>query len=391
MFSRRTEWELEPNRLTLEHLTALERGEKIIDLTLSNPTASGIRYNQAAVLGALQRPEVLSYQPAPKGMLCAREAVAGYYASRNGGESLDVESLVLTASTSEAYSHLFRLLCDNGEEILVAQPSYPLMDLLASLDDVRLVPYRLVYDQLWQIDFHSIERALSEKTRALVVVHPNNPSGSYVKEKERVDLNRLCRERDLALIVDEVFLDYAHDGRARSSFTANHDALTFTLSGLSKISALPQMKLGWIHVSGARDQVETALHRLEIIADTFLSVSTPIQLAADVLLAERRTVAPQLMERIRRNLRELDRQLAAQTSCARLLAEGGWYAVIRLPGGTSDEDFSLQLLRQASVLVHPGYFYDFPGDGYLVLSLIVEEEDFSRGVAALFALANQRS
>lgn len=381
MFSRRTNWNLAPNRLTLAHQEAY--GKRLIDLTISNPTRAGIEYDESAILNALANPKSLDYDPQPKGLRAAREAVADYY-----GKIVDPDSLILTTSTSEGYSFVFRLLCNPGDEILVPKPSYPLFDFLAELQDVKLVPYSLIYDHGWQIDFHSLESAFTEKSRAIVLVHPNNPTGSYISTREREQLNELCLHHKLALIVDEVFLDYAHDAQPQRTFAANKDALTFTLSGISKVSALPQMKLAWIAVSGAEADVNAATQRLEIIADTYLSLNAPVQLAAPVLLDQRKTIQPQLVRRIRANLSELDRQLAKQKSCSRLEVQGGWYAVLRIPVIRSDEDFAIELLRRPGVLVHPGHFYDFPIDGYLVLSLIANEDEFRKGIEPILYLAN---
>jgi len=382
MFSRRTEWNLAHNRLTIAHQEAISSGSKIIDLTISNPTRAGIEYDESAILSALANPKALDYDPQPKGLRSAREAVVRYYAS-----IVDPESLILTTSTSEGYSYVFRLLCNPGDEILVPKPSYPLFDFLADLQDVKLVPYSLIYDHGWQIDFHSLEAGLTKNSRAIVLVHPNNPTGSYISGQERKRLNELCHQHQLALIVDEVFLDYAHDGEHKPTFAANEDALTFTLSGISKISALPQMKMAWIAVSGPQADVAAAMQRLEIIADTFLSLNAPVQLAASVLLDQRKMIQPQLLSRVRVNLSELDRQLARQKSCSRLEVQGGWYAVLRIPVTRSDEDFAVELLRRSGVLVHPGHFYDFPSDGYLVLSLITCEEEFRQGISPLLDLA----
>ena len=295
---------------------------------------------------------------------------------------LDAESIVLTTSTSEGYSYVFRLLCNPNDEVLVPKPSYPLFDFLADLEDVKLVPYPLIYDHGWQVDFHTLEQAITLKTRAIVLVHPNNPTGSYVKGDERARLNRLCREHELALIVDEVFLDYAL-GPRQPTFATNTEALTFTLSGLSKISALPQMKLAWIVVSGPEGIAAEAMHRLEVISDTYLSQNAPVQLAAETLLEQRRKIQPQLMSRIEANVREFDGQLAGQKSCARLEIEGGWYAVLRVPVTRSDEDLAIELFTRQSVLVHPGHFYDFPHDGYVVLSLVTPPITFREGISRI--------
>jgi alanine-synthesizing transaminase len=381
MFSRRTDWKLAPNRLSEALREAQSRGQSILDLTVSNPTRAGMTYDRAAILSSLQNDSSLDYDPQPKGLLAAREAVADYYRER--GDSADPEHLVLTASTSEAYSYVFRLLANPGDEVLVPKPSYPLFDFLADLQDVRLVPYPLIYDHGWQIDLHSLTQAVNQRTRAIVCVHPNNPTGSYVSAHESSALNEICAARRLALVIDEVFLDYAHDGQRRESFGANTHALTFTLSGLSKISALPQIKLGWIAVSGPTELAQEAMARLEVIADTFLSVSTPIQLAAPALLHQRKNIQPNIMERVQNNLCELDRQLTANRAVTRLTLEGGWNAVLRVPVTRPDEDLAIALLQEHGILVHPGHFYDFPNDGYLVVSLIAKPEIFSQGIQAL--------
>ena len=385
MFSRRTEWNLAPNRLTIAHQGALSSGSKIIDLTISNPTRAGIQYVESAILNALANPKALDYDPQPKGQRSAREAVAKYCSAES---IINPETLILTTSTSEGYSYVFRLLCNPDDEVLVPKPSYPLFDFLADLQDVKLIPYSLIYDHGWQIDFHSLEAGLTKNSRAIVLVHPNNPTGSYISAQERKQLNELCRRHKLALIVDEVFLDYAHDGEHRPTFAANEDALTFTLSGISKISALPQMKLAWIAGSGPRADVAAAMQRLEIIADTYLSLNAPVQVAAPVLLDQRKTIQSQLLSRVRANLSELDRQLASQKSCSRLEVQGGWYAVLRIPVTRSDEDFAVDLLQRRGVLIHPGHFYDFPADGYLVLSLITPEEELRDGISPLLDFAN---
>ena len=377
MFSNRTAWKLTPNRFTLAHEELLRQGREILDLTVSNPTRAGLSYDETAILDALRNPTSLDYDPQPKGLRSAREAVANY------GAGLDSGSLVLTTSTSEGYSYVFRLLCNSEDEVMVPKPSYPLFDFLADLQDVKLVPYPLIYDHGWQIDFPTLEQALTPKSRGIVLVHPNNPTGSFISPEERARLNQLCRERNLSLIVDEVFLDYAYDGSQHETFAANDQALTFTLSGLSKISGLPQMKLAWIAVSGPQKEATEAMQRLEIIADTYLSVSAPVQLAAKTMLDQRLKLQPQLMHRIQTNLSELDLQLAKQKSCTRLALQGGWYAVLRVPVTRSDEDLAIELLTQKSVLVHPGHFYDFPTDGFLVLSLITPEPTFHEGISQL--------
>jgi alanine-synthesizing transaminase len=382
MFSRRTDWKLTPNRFTEVQRELRGAGEGLLDLTVSNPTRAGLHYDKESILNSLSRPEAMDYDPQPKGLASAREAVAAYY--REHGEfEVDPESLILTTSTSEGYSYVFRLLCNPDDEILVPKPSYPLFEFLADLEDVTLTPYPLIYDHGWQIDFPSLHKAVTQRTRAVVVVHPNNPTGSYVSEEERKLLNSFCREHSLALIVDEVFLDYPHDGAPRPSFAVNQEVLTFTLSGLSKISGLPQMKLAWVTASGPVKVLAAALERLEVIADTYLSMNAPIQLAAGALLQQRKNVQPLLLDRVRANLAELDLQLGRQKSSQRLQVEGGWYVILRVPVTQSDEDLAIDLLRKASVLVHPGHFYDFPSDGYLIVSLLTLPSEFREGMKRL--------
>jgi alanine-synthesizing transaminase len=417
VFSSRTNWPLAPNRFS----TALEQhrasGRELLDLTASNPTNIGLRYDAAAILAALANPTALEYRPDARGLRVARDAVSAYYRERSA--HIDPERVVLTTSTSEGYSFVFRLLCDPGDEVLVPAPSYPLFEFLADIQDVRLHPYPLFYDHGWHLDIHALTTAAGERTRAIMLVHPNNPTGSCVKAAEAERLSAICVQHGLALVVDEVFLDFAHSpvtpplllggpplsvplldrqgGDIPFTFAgfnrgaADHPIpLTFTLSGLSKIAGLPQMKFAWIAVSGPEELARQALARLEVIADTYLSMNAPIQLAAPVLFAQRHAFQRQLMARIRANLAELDRQLAAQKACVRLRIEAGWYAVLRVPATRSDEDLVIALLQQKSVLVHPGHFYDFPADGYLVLSLIAREEEFREGVKRLleFVIAN---
>ncbi len=387
MFSDRTNWKLTQNRLTQALEQVSSSGAEIFDLTISNPTRAGLRFDDQKILQALALPQGMDYDPQPKGLRSARQAVADYYKNQHGIH-LDPERLILTASTSEGYSFVFRLLCNPGDELLVPKPSYPLFEFLADLQDVKLVPYPLIYDHGWQMDFPSLQNAITKRTRGVVVVHPNNPTGSYVHAHERESLNNFCREHKLALIADEVFLDYAHNQSPQQSFAANEDALTFTMSGVSKISALPQMKVAWVATSGPPAEVYAALARLEIIADTYLSMNAPIQWALPTLLAERNGIQRQLLDRVLGNLSELDRQLAAQKTCQRLNVEAGWYAVLRVPVTQTDEELAVDLLRRKSVLLHPGHFYDFPSDGYLVVSLIGKKADFAQATQRVLELVN---
>jgi aspartate/methionine/tyrosine aminotransferase len=389
MFSDRTNWKLTRNRLTEALEEVRSSGARVLDLTVSNPTRAGLRYDETPILQSLASPHAMDYDPQPKGLPSARAAVAAYYQTQHGIHSLDPERLILTTSTSEGYSFVFRLLCNPGDELLVPKPSYPLFEFLADLQDVKLVPYPLLYDHGWQMDFPSLQKAVRERTRGFVVVHPNNPTGSYVHPQEQEALNRFCRKHGLALIADEVFLDYDHNRATQRSFVANQDVLTFTLSGVSKISALPQMKVAWIATSGPTAEVEAAQARLEVIADTYLSMNAPIQWATPALLEQRKSIQQQLLERVLGNLAELDRQLAAQKTCQRLSVEGGWYAVLRVPVTQTDEELAVELLRRKFVLVHPGHFYDFPSDGYLVLSLITPRDEFAEGIKRLLEVIDR--
>jgi len=388
MFSKRTEWKLTPNRFSQVQAELRAAGMKILDLSVSNPSRAHLHYDSEAILEAMVQPEAMDYDPQPKGLLKARQAVVDYYREAHEGFDLDSDSVILTTSTSEGYAHVFRLLCNPDDEVLVPKPSYPLFEFLADLADVKLVPHPLLYDHGWQIDFPSLYKAVTHRTRAVVVVHPNNPTGSYARPEEAAALNRFCQEYGLALLVDEVFLDYPLDGAPRATFAVNRDVLTFTLSGLSKISGLPQMKVAWVVTSGPEERKAEALGRLEVIADTYLSMNTPLQLATPALLEQRRNIQPLLLDRARTNLQELDRRLAQQKTCERLDVEGGWYVVLRVPATQSDEDLAIDLLRKLAVLVHPGHFYDFPGDGYLVMSLITPTEDFREGIRLILDLLN---
>ncbi len=384
MFADRTNWNLEPNALNRELARRRAAGKPLIDLTASNPTECGFDYNEQAILDALAKPAALSYKPETKGMATAREAVAEYYSAHK--IQLPIDDIVLTTSTSEAYSFVFRTLCNPGDEVLIPEPSYPLFAFLAGIQDVAQRRYPLVYDYGWQIDFNALERAISPRTRAVIVVHPNNPTGHFTKAADIEKLNRICAQYNLAIIADEVFLDFAEGDEPRTSFAANAPVLTLTTSGLSKISGLPQMKAAWLITSGPQEWKSQALERLEIIADTYLSMNTPVQLAMPVLLAQRHGFRDQVITRVRNNLVELDRQLGSEKICSRLELEGGWYAVLRIPATKPDEDLAIDLLNRKGVYVHPGHFYDFPSDGYLVLSLITKDEEFAAGVKRLLSI-----
>ncbi len=392
-FSQRTNWNTEESELARAHRLRAAAGLAIADLTASNPTRCGCSF-APRLLAALTDARALDYDPQPRGLLSGRQAVCAYYADH--GVALQPEQIVLTTSTSEAYSFLFRLLCDPGSEILSFLPGYPLFDFLAVLDDVRLQAAPLLYDHGWQIDPEGLRRAVTPQTRAIVLVHPNNPTGHFTKAWEAAALARLCREFDLALIVDEVFLDYQFRGgpgvsvgkvESASSFAAGLEGVAvFVVSGLSKIAGLPQMKAAWIAAAGP--EACTALDRLEVIADTFLSMNAPVQCALPAWLEGRAAIQEQIRERVAANLCELDRQLRRLLAVTRLEAEGGWYAVLRIPALQPDEQTVLALLGRG-VWVHPGYFFGMPPSGWLVVSLLAPVEEFSRGVSGLVDFLGQ--
>jgi len=383
MFANRTNWNLTANRLSEALARHRASGKALLDLSASNPTECGFQYASHAIMRALCSPRTIEYRPDPKGLETARRAVAGCYLER--GSKMAAGNMVLTTSTSEAYSFVFRLLCNPGDEVLIPRPSYPLFDFLADIQDVKLKPYPLIYDHGWQIDFHAVQEAISERTRGIIVVHPNNPTGHFTKAEELAEINQICAKREMAIIADEVFLDFSLLSQRPFSFVTNQETLTFTMSGLSKISGLPQMKFAWLAVSGPEAVRREALARLEMIADTYLSMNAPVQLAAPIFMEMRHGFQQQVMARVRANLAELDRQLAGQKHCSRLEVEGGWYAVVRVPATRTDEDLALDLLEKQDVYVHPGHFYDFPQEGHLVVSLITPEQSFAEGTARMLS------
>ncbi len=396
-FAARTEWSNEETEWSRALESRRRRGLPLLDLTASNPTRCGFAYD-ADLLADLAAKDASVYDPAPRGMLTAREAVCGYYTDH--GAHVDPAEIVLTTSTSEGYSWLFRLLCDPGDAVLIAQPSYPLFDLLAALDDVVLTPYALLYDpggdstgtHGWSLDLHALRRRISPYTRAILVVHPNNPTGHYTTPAERAALASLCREHGLALIVDEVFLDYpwlGHEADAASSSFAcgEHPALTFVLSGLSKIAALPQMKASWIVCLGPESIRAEAMRRLEIIADTFLSMNAPVQHALPGWLTGRSAIQQQLRDRVQHNLQMLDRALASHHGLRRLACDGGWYATLRTPPFATGEALAIRLIEEAGVATHPGSFFGFVEDNRLVISLLTPPDIFAEGIAALISVA----
>jgi len=381
-FSQRTSWNLAENDLTRAIRTARESGRDLIDLTISNPTACG--FDQPAdLLAHLGDSAAALYTPDPFGMPSARAAVATYYSDL--GSTIPLDNIALTTSTSEAYSYLFRLLCNPSEEVLAAQPSYPLFDFIARLDDITLREYPLHYDpnaddhHSWSIDLDALAASITPRTRAIILVHPNNPTGNYASASERAALQQLCRDHNLALIVDEVFLDYALT-TPQPTFATNSSCLTFTLSGLSKVCALPQMKCSWIVTTGPDTLVHEALARLEVIADTFLSMNAPIQHALPIWLGQRDNIQQQIIARMRENLATLDARLE-RTSAHRLSMQGGWTTILRVPRTVDGVPFATAALAR-DVIVQPGDFYGLP-EGRAVLSLLTPPDLWQRGLARL--------
>jgi aspartate/methionine/tyrosine aminotransferase len=384
MFSRRLPELLHENALSAAVAARRARGERIIDLTASNPTTAGFHYPDT-LLNALADPRALTYAPDPRGLAAARQAVAADAIRR--GAQVDPSRVVLTASTSEAYSWLFKLLCDPGDTVLVPRPSYPLFEHLTSLEAVRTAPYDLEYHGRWTIDFDGLEQAPAS-TRAVLVVTPNNPTGSYISTPEIERLASLCRHRRWALIADEVFADYALDeGDPATDLASRLKGLTFTLGGASKSLGLPQVKLGWIVVGGEGAATDEALTRLELIADTFLSVNIPVQVAAPALLQHAAPVRTAIHDRVRTNLRQARDIAQRHPACEVLGVGGGWSAVIRVPAVRSEEQLVLDLLEQTGVLVHPGFFFDFRHEAFVVVSLLPPEAEFAEATERLCQFA----
>ena len=383
MFSSRFRWDLQPNRLT-EVLAAKRRaGAHILDLTQSNPTRASLAY-PAETLSAFEDPRALIYEPTPAGAADARQAVASYYQAR--GSSLDISRILLTASTSEAYAYLFKLLANPGDQVLVPRPSYPLFEFLAHMESVEPRQYPLVYHGDWSIDLDALGGAITDRTRAVVLVNPNNPTGSYVKRHELETLVRLCAARRIALISDEVFSDYAFapDATRVETLAGVEECLVFSMSGLSKIAGLPQMKLGWIVASGPEDLRREAFEKLEWIADTYLSVSTPVQCAAARLLKVGDDIRRQIRERCAANLAAAREALAG--SAGNILAvEGGWSITVQVPRIRTEEEWTLELLAREDVLVQPGFFYDFETEAFLIVSLLTAPAIFNEGLTRLRA------
>jgi aspartate/methionine/tyrosine aminotransferase len=380
MFSDRVPSDLSHNRLSETVERSRAAGRPFLDLTDSNPTRASLSY-PPDLLRPLADQRGLVYEPHPLGHRSARLAVAADYARR--GFSVPVERVVLTASSSESYSLLFKILCDPGDEVLTPRPSYPLFEHLARLDGVRTRSYDLEYHGEWSIDIEGLVHQLSARTRAVLLVSPNNPTGSFVRAAEIDRIAVACAERSVALVADEVFADYELTpgaAAAGGSLLGRSDALSFSLGGLSKSIGLPQVKLGWMAVSGPASLVEATLLKLELACDTYLSVSTPVQTAAAELFEKGAAIRGQIQERTRRNLRSLADLAAGSPECRLLRAEGGWSAILHVPTLQSEEELVLELLEREHVLVHPGYFFDVPRETHIVVSLLTPPDAFDEGI-----------
>jgi alanine-synthesizing transaminase len=381
MFSSRLDADLTPGRLqrALDRLRA--SGAPFLDLTRSNPPQFGLGPASDELTRALAVPRTAEYSPDPRGMLGARQAVARYYADR--GLPTEPEAIFLSASTSQAYAELIKLFANPGDEILVPQPSYPLFDMLVTLEGCRLTRFPSYFspESGWRIDERAFRQAFSRRTRAIILVSPNNPTGAYLAPEQLASLERVCAAKGCPLILDEVFHDYPATGfSAVGAAGEETQGLVLRLSGLSKVIGAPQIKLGWVRMSGARSTVRAAASRLEFIADTYLSASTPAQLAAEALLPVRGPLQAKIRERLGENQRAAGQVFGAGSAAHLLPREGGWYLVLRLPEGEDDEDLTYQLLVEDRVVVQPGFFFDFPQGEHLVICLLTPSAEFSEGV-----------
>ena len=383
LFSDRTEWDLRPNALSLLMHERKKKGLPIFDLTESNPTQCGFEYPQDKIKNELTRDSIFQYEPSAKGLLPAREAISKYYQTKQ--ITADPEDIVLTASTSEAYSFIFKLVTNSGDRILVPQPSYPLFDFLAELNDVELINYPLIYDsKKWHLDFNTLREKVDDKTKAILIVNPNNPTGSFISREELRQLICMAREKNIHLISDEVFHDYRWlQGSHFPSLANISEVMTYTLGGLSKMAGLPQMKLGWIRVYGPQDLKNEALGRLEVIADTYLGVNTPIQHALPKIFDEAPRIQQQIQKRLEVNKQYLEDKIILSSSYELLQSEGGWYAVLKVPRIHTDDEWALLMLEKHGVLLHPGHFYNFKDAGHLVISLLPTPDVFQSGILKL--------
>jgi alanine-synthesizing transaminase len=372
---------MKPNAMTRALRASREAGRVLLDLTVANPTQADFHYPET-LLASLYSAEALVYEPSPFGLRGAREAVAGDYSRRGFG--IDPAHIILTTSTSEAYSILFKLLCEpSGDHVLVPVPSYPLFEYLTRLDGVTPIQYPLEYHGRWTLAIESLEEQWTTHTRAVLGVSPNNPTGSCLSTVELDALAAVCASRDAALILDEVFADYPLTASNANNPAFEPRCLTFRLGGLSKSAGLPQVKLGWIAVQGPEADVIAALERLEFICDAYLSVSTPVQIAAGSLFNEGAAVRAQIQARVEGNYRRLTQGMAAHPSIEVLAADAGWSAVLRVPARMNEEALVVELLEQDGVVVHPGFFFDFPHEAFLVVSLLPPPAVFDEGISRI--------
>jgi alanine-synthesizing transaminase len=393
MFSNRLEWNAPANALGVLLAEKRAAGDTLLDLTQSNPTQVGLDYPAEAILAALSRPAAMVYQPDPRGLMAARQSIAGYYSEQ--GADIAPDALFLTASTSDAYGMLFKLLGDPGDEVLVPRPGYPLLSYLTAFEGLGAVAYPLRYDAIlgWRIDLDLLQALITPKTRAVVIVSPNNPTGAYASPEELEALDQICRRHGLAMIVDEVFADFpATPPPAIETRTAlaGRTALTFVLNGFSKMLALPQVKLGWIAVGGAAPSAREAGTRLETLLDFYLSVAAPVQHAAAQLLALRKEIQRRIVARISQNSLVLRDRVAQTANCRMLPRQGGWYGVLEITDTLGDEERVLRLLARGNTVVHPGYFYDFNREGFVVVSLLPRPETFAAGVSNIIAFFGRK-
>lgn len=391
MFSNRLNKNIEENKVSKLLKSKKSNGIKVLDLTESNPTNSEFKYNINNILKFISNPNSEKYFPSPKGLETARIAVLKYYKDKN--INLDIENIFLTSSTSEAYSYIFKLLTNPFDEILIPRPSYPLFSFILELESLHSKYYDLIYsnNNVWEIDYGNIESQITNKTKAIIIVNPNNPTGNYIKRNELDNIINICKENNIAIISDEVFIDYTINSNEINSITKVNDVLTFTLSGLSKICGLPQMKLSWFVLNGEKEICEEAKAKLEIITDTFLTVGTPIQLAAQDILRERNIIQQQIKKRINKNYEFLEKRISNSKFFELLFTEGGWYSIFKLKEKINEEEYVFKLLEKKDVYIYPGYYFDFCDDGFIVVSLLTPENIFNEGVDRILEFAKSFS
>lgn len=390
MFSKRVNYTTEENKISKLLKEKKSSGVTVLDLMESNPTNARFAYDEDGILNSISKPDSLKYAPLPKGLKQAREAVAGYYKEKN--IEINPENIFLTSGTSEAYSFIFKLITNPDDEVLVPAPGYPLFTFIGEMELVKVKNYEFKYveDEGWTINFESLESGITDKTRVIILLNPSNPTGNFIKTKEINKILRICRERKIAIICDEVFLDYPIEIKSENTFSISgvNYVLTFTLSGLSKICGLPQMKLSWIIIGGPVKQRQEALEKLEIITDTYLSVGTPIQLALNNLLSNKEIIQGQIRERILKNFNFLKSEIEKSKQIILLKTEGGWYSILKLNSEINEEDFVYELLNKKDVYINPGYFYDFNDEGYIILSLLTPVDVFENGVKRIIEFLN---